>query len=133
MQDTETIIMGRIRKEIDINGRQCWTLFDSGARNSYITSRAAAGLTSTPLPNPRSIKLGGETHAINDTCIVIANVEGHPLDFQAWLVDDIGHDEDGRALDVLFGALAMQLWNIKLDVPNEELDFTHFSTEFVEF
>ncbi len=27
--------MGRIRKMIDVQGRQSWTLFDSGARNTY--------------------------------------------------------------------------------------------------
>jgi hypothetical protein len=28
--------MGRIRERIRINGRKCWTLFDSGAQNSYV-------------------------------------------------------------------------------------------------
>ena len=132
-QETETIIMGRIREEIDVDGRKCWTLFDSGARNSYITPDVALRLTARALPQPRQIRIGGATHQITETCIVLADLEGHSLDFQAWVIDDIGRDEDGRPIDVLFGALAMQLWGIKLDLQNEKLDFTHFSTDFVEY
>ncbi len=33
--------MGRIREMIMIDGRQCWTLFDTGARNSYVLSSVA--------------------------------------------------------------------------------------------
>ncbi len=28
--------MGRIRQMIMVNGRECWTLFDTGARNTYV-------------------------------------------------------------------------------------------------
>ena len=63
----------------------------------------------------------------------LANVEGHALEFLANVVSEIGPDEDGRPLDVLFGALAMQLWNIKLDLKNEALDFSHFTPDFVEY
>lgn len=125
--------MGRIREEIDVDGRTCWTLFDSGARNSYITKDAASGLPLRALPQPRYTRLGGATHQITHACLVVAEIEGRSVDFQAWVADDIGRDEDGRTIDVLFGALAMQLWGIKLDLPNERLDFTHFSTDFVEY
>lgn len=132
-QVADTTIMGRIREEIDVDGRKCWALFDSGARNSYITQDAASGLPARPLPQPRETLLGGKSHSIEQTCIVIAEIEGHPVDFQAWVIDEIGRDEDGRTIDVLFGALAMQLWGIKLDVPNEKLDFSHYTREFIEY
>lgn len=132
-QDTNTVIMGRIREEIEIDGRKCWALFDSGARNSYITRDAVSKLTARSLPQTRQIRLGGATHQITETCIVLANLEGRSLDFQAWVIDEIGCDEDGRPIDVLFGALGMRLWDIKLDLPNEKLDLTHFTTEFVEY
>ena len=45
----------------------------------------------------------------------------------------IGQDEDGRVIDVLFGALPMQLWGIRLDPQNEVLDLSHFTRDFVEF
>lgn len=125
--------MGRIRQLIDVKGHPCWTLFDSGARNSYITDDAAAQLTTEPVNMPRPIALGGRQHQVSRVCIVHASVEGNPIEFQANVIDEIGKDEDGRPIDMLFGALAMQLWGIKLDVPNEKLDLTHFAHEFVEF
>jgi len=42
-------------------------------------------------------------------------------------------DEDGKALEVLFGALAMQNWGIRLVLDKEKLDMTHYPKEFVEF
>ena len=62
-----------------------------------------------------------------------ASVEGNPVEFQANVIDEIGKDEEGRSIDVLFGAIAMQLWGIKLDVPAEKLDLTHLTHDFVEF
>jgi hypothetical protein len=126
-------IMGRIRIDVEIDGRHCWTLFDSGARNSYITRAAAEGLDRKVLPQPRQSKLGGSTHEVKEVCLLVANVEGHPLEFQASVIDAIGQDEDGREIDVLFGALAMQLWGIRLDLQNERLDFSHFAHDFLEF
>ncbi len=35
--------MGRIRNEIIVGGQGRWTLFDSGARHSYIVADAAPG------------------------------------------------------------------------------------------
>ena len=124
-------VMGRIRSEIDVNGRQYWTLFDSGARNSYIVRRATRALDRTKLPVPRKTSFGGRTHQVKEICLVLATVEGHRVEFQANVVSEIGVDEDGRSIDVLFGALAMQLWNIKLDLKNECLDFSHFTPDFV--
>ncbi|MGH7127422.1 MAG: aspartyl protease family protein, partial [Planctomycetaceae bacterium] len=126
-------IMGRIRSEIDVDGRPCWTLFDSGARYSYITRDAASGLNLQSLPQARHSALGGTRHEVRDVCLVLAEVDGHPLEFQAGVIDEIGTDEDGRTIDVLFGAIAMQLWGIRLDVQNERLDFSHFTTDFLEF
>ena len=49
------------------------------------------------------------------------------------MLDEIGKDENGRPIEILFGALAMQQWGIR-PVPDEEkLDLSHYSDEFVEF
>ncbi len=125
--------MGRIRQFIDVKGHPCWTLFDSGARNSYITEKAASGLVIEPVAVPMKFALGGWQHQISNVCIVHASVEGNPLQIQANVVDEIGKDEDGCTFDLIFGAIAMQLWGIKLDVPNEKLDLTHLAHDFVEF
>jgi hypothetical protein len=81
----------------------------------------------------RIAALGGERHKISNACLVVGQVEGNWVEFNASVIDEIGKDEDGREIDVIMGAMAMQLWGIKLDLPNEELDLTHFTKDFVEF
>jgi len=40
--------MGGIRQRIKVDGRECWTLFDTGARNTYVVPAVAKVLkTST--------------------------------------------------------------------------------------
>ena len=51
--------MGRIREYIRVNGKKFWTLFDSGARNTYIVPAVAAHLTTTKLPKAFRSSLGG--------------------------------------------------------------------------
>ncbi len=125
--------MGRIRLDIKINGRKLWTLFDSGARNSYVVKRAAKKLDRFDLPAPKSTALGGKEHKVTQICVVMADINGRPVDFHANVIDEIGHDEDGREIEVLFGALAMQEWGIRLDLQNEQLDLSRYTREFVEF
>ena len=125
--------MGRIRQNIEIEGHEYWTLFDSGARNSYVTKVAAATSDVVPLKQSMSFALGGKAHKVEAACLIQARVEGQPIVFQANVVDEIGKDEEGNPIDLIFGALAMQLWGIKLDVPNEKLDLTHLAHDFVEF
>ena len=49
------------------------------------------------------------------------------------MIDQIGKDEDGKPIEILFGALAMQHWGIR-PVPDEErLDLSHYPEVFVEF
>jgi hypothetical protein len=125
--------MGRIRRPISVRGNKYWTLFDSGARNTYVIPAVAQHGEVANLPMPRSTALGGKTHQVTQTCLLFADIDGHPVDTHASVIDEIGKDEDGRPIDILFGALAMQEWGIRLDVPNERLDLTHYSRDFVEF
>jgi hypothetical protein len=124
--------MGRIRGEIVVGGKKRWTLFDSDARHSYIVADAAPPADVKFLPAERVTALGGRTHKVRQVCLVFAEVEGHRLDFAANVLEEIADDEDGRRIEVLFGALAMQAFGLKLDLKNERLDWSHFSTELVE-
>jgi hypothetical protein len=125
--------VGRIRTFSKLNGKKLWTLFDSGSRNTYIAKAAAKGLKRQRLPVPKHALLGGKTHRIEEMCAISADIEGHSVDTLARVIDDIGQDEDGKPIDILFGALSMQEWGIRLDVPKERLDWTHYTKEFVEF
>lgn len=49
------------------------------------------------------------------------------------VIDEIGHDEEGKTIDILFGALAMQQWGIRLMPKEERLDMTYYPEEFVEY
>ena len=71
-----------------------------------------------------------ETHT---AAILEGEIEGHPITTHALVLDEIGKDENGRPIEILFGALAMQQWGIR-PVPDEDrLDLSHYSDEFVEF
>jgi hypothetical protein len=58
---------------------------------------------------------------------------GHKLFTHAMVIDEIGNDEDAKPIQVLFGALVMQQWGIRLVPAEERLDLTHYPKEFVEF
>ncbi len=125
--------MGRIREFIQVNGKKCWTLFDSGARNTYVTPQVASHLATTELPKAVRSALGGGVKKASRAALLVARVEGHNGSTNAYVINEIGHDEEGRTFDVLFGALAMQQWGIRLLPREERLDLTHFPKEFVEY
>jgi len=125
--------MGRIRQTIKVDGLECWTLFDTGARNSYVIPAVAQILKTSKLAHAYRTALGGEVRETDTAAILDAEIEGHPITTHALVIEDIGKDEHGRPIEILFGALAMQQWGIR-PVPDEErLDLTHYPEEFVEF
>jgi hypothetical protein len=125
--------MGRIREFIRINGKKYWTLFDSGARNTYVVPEVATLLATTKLPKPFKSAIGGKVRKTSTAALLVAQIEGHNISTNAMVVEDIGKDEDARPIEVLFGALAMQQWGIRLVPAEERLDLTHYPKEFVEF
>ena len=125
--------MGRIRQMIQVDGRDFWTMFDTGARNTYVVPAVARLLTTSTPPHPIRCARGGEVKQADTTALLQAEIEGRQISTHALVVDQIGKDEDGQAIDVLFGALAMQQWGIR-PVPDQELlDLSHYPDEFVEF
>jgi hypothetical protein len=125
--------MGRIRRTIKVNGRECWTLFDTGARNTYVTVDVASVLTTAKTRRPFRSAIGGTIKETTETALLEAEVEGRRISTHAMVIDEIGKDEEGTSIDILFGALAMQQWGIR-PIPDEErLDLTHYPEEFLEF
>ena len=125
--------MGRIRKLIRIDGRECWTLFDSGSRNTYVLPSVADNLQTSKTDHIFRAAIGGEVKVSNRSALLEAEVEGHPISTHAMIVDSIGLDEDGKAIEILFGALSMQQWGIRLIPEEEKIDLTHYPREFLEF
>ncbi|PYS66362.1 MAG: hypothetical protein DMF76_00630 [Acidobacteria bacterium] len=125
--------MGRIRQTIKVDGQECWTLFDTGARNTYVIPSVAKALKTSAMSHAFRTALGGEVKETNTSAILEAEIEGHPIATHALVIDEIGKDENGTPIQILFGALAMQQWGIR-PVPDEErLDLSNYPEEFVEF
>jgi hypothetical protein len=125
--------MSRVFGSIQVDGRRCRTLFDSGATNTYITAEASAGLPRTQLPVPRPAGIGGKTRQATELCFVVGTLEGRPIEVKAYVLDEIGRDTQGQPIDILFGAVAMREWNIIIVPKEERLDLTHCPSEFIEF
>ncbi|MDI6793497.1 MAG: hypothetical protein QME81_11640 [bacterium] len=125
--------MGRVRKDIQVSGNDIWTLFDTGSRNTYVAEDVASGLQTFDLEEIEPVRLGGKRHEITKDCRLICRVEGLPVRINARVIDRIGFDEEGKRIEVLFGALAMQEWGIELNLEKERLDMSHYPKEFVEF
>jgi hypothetical protein len=125
--------MGRIRQTINVNGRECWTLFDTSASNTYVIMEVASLLTISKTKKPFRSAIGGMFKETNETALLEAEIEGRPISAHAMVIDEIGNDEDGKTIEILFGALAMQQWGIRLIPEQEKLDLTHYPEEFVEF
>jgi hypothetical protein len=118
---------------IQVDGRECWTLFDTGARNTYVVPAVAELLGTSPTPGPIRTALGGAVRETQTAALLEARIQGRPISTHALVIDQIGRDEDGKPIDILFGALAMQQWGIR-PIPDEErLDLSHYPEEFVEF
>jgi len=116
-----------------VNGRERWTLFDTGSRHTYVVPEVAQGLVTQELRVPQIAALGGRVHSIRQMCILVGTIEGLLVETLARVVAEIGYDEEGKPIEILFGALAMQEWGIR-PIPDEErLDLSHYSREFTEF
>lgn len=126
-------VVGRIKQNIVVEGRECWTLFDTGAVNTFVVEDVAALGATHPLEYPRTTRLGGGVLRVEKGCLLNCLIEGRPVDVHALVLPEIGQDEDGKGIEVLFGALEMQRWGIR-PIPDEErIDMTHYPEVWVEF
>ena len=117
--------VGRIKREISVQGQPCWALFDTGAVNSFVTNEVAARGNISRVEQPHVVRMAGIVHRLELASYLNCSVEGRPVELSAYVLPNIGSDEDGRRIDMIFGALEMQRGRIR-PVPDEErLDMTH--------
>jgi hypothetical protein len=116
-----------------VDGRSFWTLFDSGARNTYVVEDVASLLPSFELEVPHRVSLGGRLHNVESDCRLTCFIEGFPILTHARILEEIGLDEEGKRIEILIGALAMQEWGIRLIPEEERLDLSYYPKEFIEF
>jgi hypothetical protein len=108
-------------------------LFDTRARNTYVIPAVAELLNTTPTPIPMRTALGGTVKETNTSATLNAVIDGKSISTYALVINEIGKDEEGTPIEILFGALAMQQWGIRLVPAEERLDLSHYPEEFVEF
>ena len=125
--------MGRVRANVVVAERDCWTLFDTGARNTYVVQDLTLLLPTFESERVEPVSLGGEVHRVTKKCWLTCLVEGLPISTHARVLDEIGTDEEEKRIEILIGALAMQEWGIRPLPDEERLDMTHYPKEFIEF
>jgi len=125
-------LLTRTFKEIDIEGKKAYTLFDTGSMRSYVRNEFASNIRRRI--EPFEVGLGGRIHRIKETSILICSIEGLKFDVEAHPVEDLGFDEKGRRIDAIIGALAMEKWVLIPNPKTGEIDLTALKKrEFTEF
>ena len=124
--------MARTFKEMEIEGKEAYALFDTGAMRSYIRKEFASEIKRKI--EPFDVGLGGRTYRINEVCLIICALEGLPFDIEAHPVEELGRDERGRKIDAIIGALAMEKWVLTPNPKTGEIDLTALrKREFTEY
>jgi hypothetical protein len=125
--------MGRIIKEIRIEGKPGVALFDTGSMHTYIRREFLAGVPKRSITKPYKVALGGRQIEVRELCVALGEIEGLEFDAEAVPLDEIGR-ADGHELDAIIGALTMEKWEIRLDPRKQQLDIEGLRRrEFTEF
>jgi predicted aspartyl protease len=118
--------MGVIRQELLVRGdggrKRLTVLFDSGAARSLIRSDIAAEL-STPrklLISRELVAADGDKVACDSFCDLVIEIEGKEIGIEAFLVDKL-------PVPLIFGALDMEAYRIKLNLAERRLDLSEFT------
>ncbi|MGY0287250.1 MAG: hypothetical protein ACUX7D_00570 [Candidatus Methanodesulfokora washburnensis] len=124
--------MARTFKEIEIEGKRAYVLFDTRSIRSYVRSELASGIRWKT--TPFRVGLGGRIYEIDEACILNCSIEGLPFDIEAHPVEELGFDERGRRIDAIIGALAMEKWALIPDPRTGGIDLTALrKREFTEY
>src|SRR5438132_6536124 len=125
--------MGRIFKNIEVEGKPAVALFDTGATFTYIRSSLISEAPRKKFKEPAHVALGGREIDIKELAVIEGKIEGLGFFTDAVPVDELGR-ANGHDLDALIGALTMERWEIKLDPKTGELDLEGLRRrEFTEF
>jgi hypothetical protein len=125
--------MGRIIKEIEIEGQRAVALFDSGAVYTYVRESLVAKCPRASLVSPVRVVLGGQRIEIRELCLFNGKIERLDFFTDAVPLPDPGK-VDGQTLDVIIGATTMEKWEIKLDLKTQSLGLEGLRRrEFIEY
>lgn len=124
--------MARMFKDMKIEDKEVFVLFDTGSLRSYVRREFASGIRQE-VP-PFKVGLGGKSLELGEVCLLNCVIEGLEFDIKAYPVEEIGKDERGREIDAIIGATAMEEWVLILNPKTGEIDLTTLrKREFIEF
>ena len=124
--------MGRTFKNMRLEGKEAFVLFDTGSLRSYVTQEFASKTRWKTVPF--EVGLGGRSFEVNEACGLNCVLEGLGFDIKAHPVEKLGKDERGREVDAIIGATAMEEWGLIPDPRTGEIDLTALrNREFTEF
>lgn len=125
--------MGRVIKNLELDGEKIKALFDTGSERSYIREDVIPKAVRCQDIEPFDTQFGGKKHRIDRACIVEPEAEKGKFYFTANPVDRIGKAGDVE-LDLVVGATAMEEWDIEVYPKKKELGLTGLEKrEFTEF
>lgn len=119
--------MGRILRNLDIDGGKKRAVFDTGSTTSFINKDVLPECAVCIKVNDIDVVMGGKRQITNKRCFIQGKLEDIPFEFDAFVIGDIGDlNEKGEThhLDVLIGATTMEEWNIGLNPKKQELNLT---------
>lgn len=115
--------MGRILRDIEIDGQNKKAIFDTGSVTSFITKDALPECAVCISIKPIDMRLAGKHHRIVKRCLISGKLEKKNFEFDAFLIDGLGEvQEKGETLDILIGATTMEEWAIIVDPKKQTID-----------
>jgi hypothetical protein len=125
--------MGRIIKQIEIEGQPAMALFDTGATFTYVRASLVEEAPRHAMRPPLRVALGGQVVDIDELRFAEGKIEGLGFLADVVPVPDLGR-ADGHDLDAIIGALTMERFEIRLDPKSRELDLEGLRRrEFTEY
>jgi len=124
--------MARTFKNIQIEGKEAFVLFDTGSLRSYVRKEFASETRRKTIPF--KVGLGGYSFEIDESCLLTCEIDGLEFDIEAHPIKGLGTDEYGRRIDAVIGAIGMEKWGLIPDPRTGEIDLTVLrKRKFIEF
>jgi len=125
--------MGRIIKEIEIEGKRAVALFERRPVYTYVRATLVAQCPRVSVDPPVRVVLGGQRVQIRELCLLNGKIEGLGFAADAVPLPDPGR-VDGHTLDAIIGATTMEKWEIRLDLKAQTLGLEGLRRrEFIEY